>query len=202
MADVEKITIGNDTYDIRDASALHNTATGANSLTVAGTPTGNGNATQIGYNGYVEGYGATAYGYNAQAKRGYSIAIGYGSGVGLGTGATGRYSIALGFQAYTKADDAIQLGRGSNNTARTFQVGFNNSGSPLIYKMLDGDTGMIPTERMISYGSGARTGTGVSGASVGRLYIDTTNEQAYVCVKSELITGTNTWTYTWKQITA
>ena len=175
MADVEKITIGNDTYDIRDASALHNTSTGANSLTVAGTPTGNGNATQIGYNGYVEGYGATAYGYNAQAKKGYAIAIGYGSGVGLSAGTDGQYSIAIGFQAYTSADDAIQIGRGSNNTARTFQIGFNNSGSPLIYKMLDGDTGHIPTERMISYGSGAPTGTGVSGAAVGRLYIDPAN---------------------------
>ncbi len=147
MSDVTKLKIGSTDYDIVDATALHNTATGANSLTVAGTPTGNSNATQIGYSGYVEGYGASAYGYNTQAKKGYSLAIGYGSGVGLSEGTDGQYSIAIGYQAYTSADDAIQLGRGSNSTARTFQVGFNNSGSPLVYNMLDGDTGFIPLER-------------------------------------------------------
>lgn len=200
MADVEKITIGNDTYDIRDASALHNTATASNSLTIAGTPTGNGNATQIGYNGYVEGYGATAYGYNAQAKKGYAIAIGYGSGVGLGTGATGQYSIALGFQAYTNADDAIQLGRGTNNTARTFQVGFNNSGSPLVYKMLDGDTGLIPGERYCKSEGSAPTTSSVG--SVGTLWIDTSDNNAvYMCVAIGTVEP-DTTIYTWKKITA
>lgn len=59
-------------------------------------------------------------------------------------------SIAIGQGATCSAEQTIQLGSGTNNTAKSFSVGFINSGSPLNYQMLDGTTGLIPDSRISS----------------------------------------------------
>lgn len=53
---------------------------------------------------------------------------------------TGNYGIAIGINAFYKADNAIQLGTGTNSTAKTLQV--------FDYQLLDGNTGLIPEARL------------------------------------------------------
>lgn len=53
---------------------------------------------------------------------------------------TGSYGIAIGENAFYQADNAIQLGTGTNETAKTLQV--------FDYQLLDGNTGLIPEARL------------------------------------------------------
>ena len=53
---------------------------------------------------------------------------------------SGESAIGIGTYAITQADEAIQLGTGTNSNTKTFQV--------FDYQMLDGNTGKIPTERL------------------------------------------------------
>ena len=97
------------------------------------------------------GYEAIAIGLNypgvfrdidgAQATGAQSIAIG-GSNTSEGgpTTARGEKSIALGSAAKATANYTIQLGNGTNNTAKTFQV--------WDHTLLDKDTGNIPEARL------------------------------------------------------
>lgn len=218
--------------DVDLTGCLQNTSAKTSSLGVLGTATGvqctaigdgaqsdsdtnnpdnvNFGSVAIGYNAKADrrsvaigadtGYGA------ARARANQTIAIGSGAfanqqgGIAIGAwnNATGGNDIAIGNGSNTGAAYAIQLGKGTNNRANTMYVGLSASDN---YQLLESD-GRIPTSRMICYGEGAPTGTGIDGASVGRIYIDTTNEQAYICVKSEIPAGLSTFVYTWKQITA
>lgn len=81
------------------ATALQNTATGTNSVTVEGTATPNNQATNIGKSS-TSGQDGVAVGYNAQAGQ---------DGVAIGSGAIAT-------------NGAVQIGTGTNNTANTVQI--------------------------------------------------------------------------------
>lgn len=212
------------------AGTLTNTSAKTNSLGVLGTATGvqctavgagaqsesdTNNLDTVSFGSVAVGYNAhaikrsvaigadTGYG-GARAMANQSIAIGSGAfanqqgGIAIGAwnNATGGNDIAIGNGSNTSAAYAIQLGKGTNSTANSLKVGLSASDN---YTLLE-STGMIPVARSICHGEGAPTGTGVSGADIGRIYIDTTNEQAYVCVGGTI--ENNTTVYTWKQITS
>lgn len=123
----------------------------------------NAYCTAIGYDAYAGGgeqnpnrYSATAVGKGADTAHGTAIgsyAHTNGKAVAVGVGydashwvqATGFKSIAVGVSdnnnlCEATAQEAIQLGVGTNAVAKQFQV--------YSYPMLDGNTGKIPTDRM------------------------------------------------------
>lgn len=102
------------------APALKNTATGTNSLTILGRPTSKNYSINLGYNSYAYEPFSVAIGGNAAAMEN-SVAIGYGANV-------------------SSVKNSIQLGKGTNSTAKTLQV--------YSYPLLDGNTGLIPPERL------------------------------------------------------
>lgn len=105
------------------ASALTNTATGSNAITIEGTAATSNYATNIGF-GSEAGTRGTAIGRLATA--------------------TGQRALALGFYSTASAQNAIQLGYGTNSTDNTLSVGFNNTN----WQLLDGTTGLIPPARL------------------------------------------------------
>lgn len=117
---------------------LQNTATGSNSITILGTATSSTEATNIGY-GSEASSSSTALGCSAGSFSWASTAIGYKSS------ASNTTSTAIGAFAYASADYAIQLGRGTNSTAKSLQIGF---GTNYNYTLLDGTTGLIPDARI------------------------------------------------------
>lgn len=155
---------------------LKNTATGTNSLTVNGNATTSAFSINIGYNSTVFGAttvalgatasasndGAISIGYGASASPRYTIAIGpfakadasgssYGGGVAIGAYAEAKAKKAIAIGGYDStsstsdvpkatAESAIQLGQGTNSNAKTLQV--------YEYTLLDGNTGLIPPERL------------------------------------------------------
>lgn len=79
----------------------------------------------------------------------YSVVIGnnssvYTSGVAVGFGAQAilDYSIAIGRLSNSSANQAIQLGKGTNSNEKTLQI--------WDYQLLDGNTGKIPVDRLPS----------------------------------------------------
>ena len=125
-----------------------------------GTPTTT-TGIAIGYNAS-SGFDGTAVGYNAIVNNG-GVALGYnakaGSGGAVGRGAVTSSGFAGGSSAKTQtttgtAIDAIQLGTGTNSTAKTLQV-YN-------YQLM-GANGKIPAERLpdnIGGGAGEITSQG------------------------------------------
>ena len=105
---------------------LENTATGSNGLTIGGTASTAASATNIGFASTAGSVG-TAVGYNTAANGLRTTSIGYNARIGAAV------------------NDAIQIGSGTNPTAKTLCVGFHNSGN---YPMLDGTTGKIPNDRL------------------------------------------------------
>lgn len=143
--------------------------------------------TAIGYNSSAMNY-SVSYGFSADASGMYSVAYGASSQT------TGDYSTAIGYNAHAMAEHAIQIGYGNNTEAHTMRVALDQNNNLLL---LD-ENGDIPAERtmngLITIGSGAPT-TATEGF-YGKVYIDSTNKQAYICVYDA---GTS---WTWKQITA
>lgn len=95
------------------------------------------------------GMDSVSVGYKADSYSGLgSVAIGWGAiasdwyGIAVGSGAHTRSaeSIAIGGSVDMGADGAIQLGLGENTKPKTLQV-YN-------YQLLDGNTGIIPDERL------------------------------------------------------
>ena len=127
-----------------------------------------------------------AIGYQAQATSGRALAV------GSGAHATGNYSSAYGAGAYATGASNIQLGLGTNSTDNSLSVGFYNNNSPVNYQLLD-SSGNIPGPRMALQGAAAPDTSTVG--SVGQFYVDTTNQDAYICVSDA------SSTYTWKKIT-
>ena len=109
-----------------EAHFLKNIATGTNGLTIGGSASTANSATNIGFASSAGPVG-TAVGYNTAANGSRTTSIGYNARIGAA------------------ASDAIQIGSGTNPTARTLCVGFYNYGN---YPMLDGTTGKIPTDRL------------------------------------------------------
>lgn len=126
------------TTDVTDlkANALKNTATGANALTILGTPATVSDALNVGKRSSARNISAIAIG-GANAGGQSSVAI------GAYTFTSGLKSIAIGGQsigARANASETIQLGEGTNSTAKTLQV--------YEYQLLDGNTGLIPGARI------------------------------------------------------
>ena len=101
--------------------------------------------------------GSTVIGGYASTEATNSTAIGYsancatksgGTAIGADSYTSGQNAIAIGYTAVVnQADNAIQLGYGTNTTASTFNVGFGSSNN---YQLLDGTTGLIPDARISS----------------------------------------------------
>lgn len=114
---------------------LENKATGENALSVLGPAVPAPGAVLIGYD--ITGQYCT-----------YSVAIGYLAKVGNSANAiaigydtfASERAIAIGGSAYALSSYAIQIGQGSNTSSKTLQV--------YTFKLLDGNTGLIPPERL------------------------------------------------------
>jgi len=109
---------------IEGAGFLKNTAIFESSLTIMGSPTSS-SGINIGNGTIVTGQAG--------------IAIGLGS-ASTKTQATGDESIAIGLFAQANNELAIQLGRGTNSTAHSLQIGS--------YQLLNTSTGYIPNARI------------------------------------------------------
>lgn len=163
-------------------SALQNTATGQYSLTILGTASAYPNCVNIGHQSEASAGASVAIGEEAQAyNNDGSVVIGYNSR------AWGGYGVAIGWQAESGANNAIQLGNGSNNDANTFKVG-NANGN---YEIMSAN-GTIPTARLTkvnatitltaagwSNGSQTVTVTGMTATGVVLVSPDPTDQSAY-----------------------
>lgn len=137
-------------YFARTAYTIANTARGTDGMTLVGNPSDGIQAHNVGINSSSEAYG-TSYGYSATASQSSvalgtraesgqnAIAIGSAINTETVTEASGINSIAIGYNAKSTANSAIQLGTGTNNTSNTLQVGS--------YELLD-STGIIPLSRL------------------------------------------------------
>ena len=136
------------------STALKNTATGTNSLTIlSSTPASGSNSINIGANSETNNkFSAVALGNQAQCAGVVTIAVGgqanasadYSIAIGGYTFANGTDSIAIGtgtgMGCFASGNQSIQLGTGRNSTAKTLQV--------WEHQLLDGNTGLIPPERL------------------------------------------------------
>ena len=136
------------------STALKNTATGTNSLTIlSSTPASGSNSINIGANSETNNkFSAVALGDQARCGGVVTIAVGgqanasadYSIAIGGYTFANGTDSIAIGTGTgtgcFASGNQSIQLGAGRNSTAKTLQV--------WEHQLLDGNTGLIPPERL------------------------------------------------------
>lgn len=109
---------------------LQNLSSRSDALTIDGTATSSIGAINIGNGSSASGTGAISLGSNSSATGSYSTAL-------------GRYSEASG-------QSSIQIGYGTNSTASSLSIGFQNSNNPVNYTLLDGTTGLIPDARLSS----------------------------------------------------
>ena len=134
------------TTDGTDASwsdkPLVNTATGSYAISILGVEATASNAMNIGYFSQAAGFQGTAIGVQSHANQN-GTAIGYGAWSQPFSMMGTDWSIAIGSQAYSTAANAIQLGKGTNNTENTLSVA-NKNGN---YEMMSAD-GTIPTARL------------------------------------------------------
>lgn len=127
-------------------TGLQNTATGSNSVTILGAPATAPYSVNIGLGSQVIDNSSVAIGTSAKSNG--SVAIGTQanaaaySSIAIGVFAWGsqKKAISLGDSAFCTGEESIQIGTGTNSTAKTFQV--------YTYQLLDGNTGLIPTDRM------------------------------------------------------
>lgn len=116
---------------------LWNKATGTNSITILGYSTNQFSSINIGRYSIANGSSSLAIGGGANASASSAVAIG-------AAGSYGNKAICIncngGNAAIAQAQESIQLGYGTNNNAKTFQV--------YEYQLLDGNTGKIPAARL------------------------------------------------------
>ena len=133
-------------------SALQNTATGTDSLTILGTPTATARNVNIGI-GSLAGRSSVAIGHNAKVgdtSYSNSVSIGYNTltgdsaiAIGGNARAQGTEAIAIGGSANTSYyTGVIQLGYGTSTASDTFQV--------WSYRLLNKSDGTIPAARHAS----------------------------------------------------
>lgn len=118
------------------AKCLQNSSTASGSLSLLGYSTRDANSINIGrYSNSAQG--GLALGNSAYATQVATVAIGSCS-------TTGQFAISItpngGESSSVTGKNAIQLGKGNNSTEKLFQV--------YEYPMLDGNTGLIPLERL------------------------------------------------------
>lgn len=144
---------------------LKNTATATDAISVYGTAnTTWTNGINIGAGSRITSNNGIAIGVDASADVN-AVAYGRDADAGVRGTAIGAYAktsadtgIAIGcwnsvmHNAVSSAKGAYQFGVGTNNTARTLNVGwYNDSVTPstfVNYQLLDGDTGLIPDARI------------------------------------------------------
>lgn len=153
---VGTITANQTTDGSINISALQNNSTDMNGLSILGYPSSESHATSIGASSQVS-YFSTSLGAKAASSRN-AIAIGessraagsYSVCMGNSANAFADYSNAIGYLAEVSnsSSSAIQLGYGTNSTAKSFSVGFYDSSTPTNYQLLDGTTGLIPYQRL------------------------------------------------------
>ena len=97
------------------------------------------NSVSIGYSSDVSNSETVAVGYDAEARGYCATCLGSQAQTGVS-----QQAISLGYKAHAEANYAIQIGYGTNSTAKTLAVGFNNTN----YTLLNGTTGLIPPERL------------------------------------------------------
>lgn len=159
----------------------------------------------IGNNSISDSDGAIAIGRETKAQGNRVVVIGgnasatsdAGNGIAIGTyakisGEGAGYQIAIGAFSAANAERSIQLGGlGTNDEAYSFKVGFSSSKN---YKLLDGNTGHIPAERLaeIMIVSNTAPTTATVGA-LGDLYKDTSTGTIYKCTAVDSSTPAYTW---------
>lgn len=174
-------------------------------------------AVAIGYNATAEGLMTISIGSSTRAAGAQSCAIGYSAnangtqscaiGFGSGDGAT-QYGVSVGAGAQAKAKGAIALGAGSGYsgmTAGEMHIGTNNTSygyNSSNYRLLTGlyDPQSDHDAATKGYVDPTTDSSAPTTATVGRLgqiQIDTTNNDAYMCVAVDNTTPA----YTWKKIT-
>lgn len=154
MADIEKISINNVSYDIIDATALHNNTTQTNGLAILGTTTAAANATAIGQDSVASAV-TTAVGTTSQSYGVMSVSVGGWSNAG--NSANVYDAVAIGAGAQAMASGSIQLGNGVNTDAKTFKVALTDSQNMHaatdeasgLFTLLNSD-GTIPNARLKS----------------------------------------------------
>lgn len=145
--------------------ALENTATATDALTILGVSnTSWTNGINIGKDSRINSNNGVAIGVDASADVN-AVGIGRDTDAGVRGTAIGAYAktsadtgIAIGCwnstmnNAVSSAKGAYQFGVGTNNTARTMNVGwYDDSVTPSTfrnYQLLDGNTGLIPDARI------------------------------------------------------
>ena len=157
--------VTNKVADIDLTSYLQNTATATDAITVNGVAnTSWVDGINIGKDSRINSNNGIAIGVEASADVN-AVAYGRDADAGVRGTAIGAYAktsydtgIAIGcwnsvmHNAVSSAKGAYQFGVGTNNTARTLNVGwYNDSVTPstfVNYQLLDGDTGLIPDARI------------------------------------------------------
>lgn len=115
------------------APYLKNTATDTNSIVILGTPVWGSNSITIGKSARVAANSGIAIGDRTYTYNGPGVSIGSSS-------ETNGSGVAIGLNAKSTGSSSIQLGTGTNANAKTLQV--------YSYQLLDGNTGLIPPERL------------------------------------------------------
>lgn len=180
---------GNSTIalDAGGSGGIQNTATGYDSLTILGVPTGSdfciniGVASESGNDGVAIGYEAITYNGVAIGREttntSGNVAIGnYASvdnsadiAIGESVAASGSGAIALGYQSGANGTNAICIGSSSSaNANNAIQIGNgDNSDANTLqignYTLLDTSTGLIPDARLSSNICTTNTAQSISG---------------------------------------
>ena len=158
------VNIGNSTSATKWATisiGYNNSSTGDYAISIGESVTASGNQSiAIGRSAKAQYDYSIAIGFSARISNLEAIAIGHRSwargycstavGTMAETGVSRTQATAIGFMAKADANDAIQIGYGTNTEASTFYVGFNNTN----YKLLDSN-GLIPPERHAAVSSTA-----------------------------------------------
>ena len=194
-------------------SALQNTATSSNSLTILGNAATVGQDNlNIGQSSTVEGPRSTAIGVSARswypdatalgcaAKADKEKAIAIGSGANVSVNGAGTYGVAIGYGATVTAGGAIQIGGNgrTNSESGTLCIGSGNNN----YKLLDSN-GTIPADRLPNAINKYSTMPTAASTNLGWIvqYTGTTNATythgyIYECVSD----GGNPATYSWSAV--
>lgn len=136
------------TYALTELNpSLKNTATGSNSLTIGGTATASGQATNVGLNSGAGPY-STSLGSGANANGSGAVSVGYAAT------ANQMDTVAIGVSSQATAKGAIALGANARNSeTKTFKVALTDSTTAAtdeasgLYTLLKSD-GKIPVDRL------------------------------------------------------
>ena len=176
------ITISNNTIS---TDALRNTATGTNSLTIAGTATTSSNSINIGVDSVASEERAVAIGKYARANAARSTVIGYEARAASGSENTASWSVVIGDNCMAYKACSVSIGRGIDNKGKgsvvighaayntddnTFKVSLNSSTTTAatnestgLYTLLN-SSGKVPVGRYITMTGADGTNAGTTGS--------------------------------------